>query len=379
MLRKLLPPVALLVVVLAAATVWWFTRPPTPAGKSAPGATATSANAGPRRDVSVDMRTPSALPVAAQLDQSLARLVVSKNPATSRLILAELRRSLDALPSGIASREVQRFLASAKDAATKLDVTIEAGGGLGDASSLRVFLLDYLGRIDRPAAGALARQILSQATMPDEWAVSLRNYAWANPGPDGEAFLEAQARQLLNHAEWVRDPSAGFLEAFDTIVYAHGTALLPELAALVRDKGNRAASHAAYLTLDRLTIAEPATMLKQLVDQPELMTGREQSRANLVARADVREPEQRALVEKYLLDPTRQSEELAAFADLYPNANYMISNNLLTTVEMLRGDQLAAHDREALRTVEQWQADPRFAQLKPLLTRMHERLRSFVK
>jgi hypothetical protein len=379
MLRKLLPPLALLVLLLAAATVWRFARPPSPAGKSAPGATATSANAGARRDVSMDMKTPSALPVAAQLDESLARLVASNNPATNRLILAELRRTLDSLSPGVASREVQRFLSSARDAATKLDVTIEAGGGLGDASSLRVFLLDYLGRIDRSAAGAIAAQILSRETAPDEWAVSLRNYAWANPGPDGKVFLEAKARQFLNHTAWVKDPSAGFLEAFDTIVYAHGTALLPELAALVRDQENRPTSHAAYLTLDRLTIAEPTTMLKQLVEQPELMTGREQSRANLVARADVRVPEQRALVEKYLLDPVRQSEELAAFADSYPNANYMISNNLLTTAETPASGQLAAHDREALKTVEQWQKDPRFERLNSLLARMHKRLRNFVR
>jgi hypothetical protein len=365
MLRKLLPPLALLVLLLAAATVWRFARPPSPAGKSAPGATATSANAGARRDVSMDMRTPSALPVAAQLDESLARLVASNNPATNRLILADLRRTLDSLSPGVASREVQRFLSSARDAATKLDVTIEAGGGLGDASSLRVFLLDYLGRIDRSAAGAIAAQILSRETAPDEWAVSLRNYAWANPGPDGKVFLEAKARQFLNHTAWVKDPSAGFLEAFDTIVYAHGTALLPELAALVRDQENRPTSHAAYLT--------------QLVEQPELMTGREQSRANLVARADVRVPEQRALVEKYLLDPVRQSEELAAFADSYPNANYMISNNLLTTAETPASGQLAAHDREALKTVEQWQKDPRFERLNSLLARMHKRLRNFVR
>ena len=286
---------------------------------------------------------------------------------------------LDALPSGVASRVVQSFLASAQDAATQLDVTIEAGGALGDASSLRVFLLDYLGRIDRPAAGAVAVQILSHYTTPDEWAVSLRNYAWANPGSGGEAFLQAKAGQLLSNPAWIREPSTGFLEAFDTIVYAHGTALVPELAALVRDRDNHATAHAAYLTLDRLTITEPALMLKQLVDQPDLMNGREQSRAGLVARADLREPGQRAVVEQYLLDPMRDPGELAAFAGLYPNANYMVSNNLLTTVDTPNRGQLAVHDREALKVIEQWQNDPRFERLKPLLAQIHERVGTFVR
>ena len=373
--RKLLLPIAAFVLLLALATVWWVSRLSPGVGKA--GGTPTAGVApGGSSSVRKTARVPS--PVAAQLDAIRARLQASKDPQANRQILAELRAMLDALPPGIASREVQSFLASVKDAATQLNVTIEPGGGLGDASSLRVFLLDYLGRIDRPAAGAVAAQILARYTTPDEWAVSLRNYAWANSGADAETFLQAKVRELLGNPAWAKDPSAGFLEAFDAIVYAHGTALTPELAAFVRDRDNRATSHAAYLTLDRLTITEPASMLKQLVDQPELMNGREQTRANLLARADVRDPGQRALVEQYLLDPGRDPAELATFAGLYPNANYMISNNLLTTVETPNRGQLAAYDREALKIIEQWQQDPRFERLQPLLTQIHERLANFV-
>ena len=74
----------------------------------------------------------------------------------------------------------------------------------------------------------------------------------------------------------------------------------------------------------------------------------------------------------------RDPDELATFAGLYPSANYMVSNNLLTTVETPTGGQLAAHDREAMRTIEQWQKDPRFARIQPVLVRIHDRLRSFV-
>jgi len=305
-------------------------------------------------------------------------LASADDPAASRRILAELRMMLDSLPSDTASRVVRLFLASSKDASTKLDLTIKSGGRLGDASSLRVFLLDYLGGIDRSAAGAVAAQILSHYTTPDEWAVCLRNYAWANSNPTARAYLEAKAHELLMNPDWRKHPTAGFLEAFDTIVYAHGTALTPDLAALVRDKDNRATSHAAFLTLDRLTITDPSAMLKQLVDQPELMKGREQTRANLVARADVSQPDQRGFLEHYLLDSARTPEELDTFAGLYPNANYMISSNLLTTVETPRGGELAARDRDALGVVEQWQADPRFKDMQPLLAHIHERLAAFV-
>jgi hypothetical protein len=315
----------------------------------------------------------------ARLDDSLGQLKISKDPEANRRILAELRKLLDGLPRDVASREIQSFLASGKDAQTQLDVTIKQGGDFGDASSLRVFLLDYLGKIDHPAAGAVAEQILSRYTTPDEWAVSLRNYAWANQNPAAQDYLEKKARELLANPEWRTNPTAGFLEAFDTIVYAHGTSLAPELAELVRDKENRALSHAAYLTLDRLTITEPAAMLKQLVEQPELMQGREQTRANFVARTDVRDPTQRALLEQYLLDPARGPEELATFAGIYPNGNYMVSDNMLTTVETIQGQEIVARDLNALETIEQWQADPRFERLNTFLTLIRERLLIFVR
>ena len=317
--------------------------------------------------------------VANRLDAILARLAASQDADANRKLLVELRSYLASVPPQETSRAIQAFLAENKDAATKLDVTINAGGGLGDASSLRVFLLDYLGQLDRPAAGALAAQILSHYTTPDEWAVSLRNYAWANPGPDGDAYLQSKARELLTNPAWIQHPSAGFLEAFDTIVHAHGTALTPELATLVRDKDHRDTAHAAYLTLDRLTLTEPAATLTQFLEHPELMKGREQTQANYFARADVRQPEQRALVERYLLDPARTPEELASFAGLYPNANYMISNNLLTQTATPRHDELAQHDAAALDVIRQWLADPRFERLKPQIGIIRSRLETFVR
>ena len=318
------------------------------------------------------------VPIAVQLDTICSELRASKDPGTTREILARLRNLLNSLPPGVASREVQAFLATSHDAPTNLDVTIKPGGILGDSSSLRVFLLDYLGLVDRPAAGRVAMQILSRYTTPDEWALSLRNYAWANPGSGGLDYLKSKARELLANAAWMKDPTSGFLEAFDTIVYTQDTTLAPALSALLRDKDNRAAAHAAYLTLDRLVINDPAPMLKELVEQPDLMKGHEQTRADFVARADIGQPGQRALVEQYLLDATRDPRELATFAAIFPNANYMISDNLLTGVQTPTGAILVQRDRDALATVEQWQQDPRFASLQPLLAQMQQRLGAFV-
>ena len=375
-------PGVLAIVAIGGAIIFWqrnHSSPPTLPGVSPARSTSATSTVTPQSTPDPSKLTEPAADVTTRLDTILVQLTASQEPKASRQLLADLRIFLDGIAPATASLELQSFLAGSKDAATSLDVTIKPGGALDDASSLRVFLLDYLGKIDRPAAGALAARILANYTTPDEWAVSLRNYAWAHSGPEGEAFLRTKSRELLNNPAWLKNPSAGFLEAFDTIVHARGTALTPDLAAIVRDRENRATAHAAYLTLDRLVISEPEAMLKTFVEQPELMSGREQTRANYIARADVREPGQRTLVEKYLLDPALLEQELATFAGLFPNANYMVSNNLLTQVATPTGADLAKHDAAALGVIDEWLSDPRFEKLMPQLKSMRSRLETFVR
>lgn len=319
-----------------------------------------------------------AIPVPVQMSDICDQIKASKDPATTRALLAKLRNLLNSLPQDVASREVQNFLTTGKDADTKLDLTIQSGGLIDDTSSVRVFLLNYLGLVDPAAGGELATQILDHYTTPDEWAVSLRNYAKVHFDKAGIAYLQQKDRELLSNAAWVKDPSAGFLEAFDTIVYAKDIAVTPALSNLLRDKSNIAAGHAAYLTMDRLVIAEPKTMLKTLVDDPSLMKGHEKTRADFVARADIGLPEDRAIVEKYLLAPNLSAEELSQFVAIYPNFNYMISNNLLTDTTPLPRDIIVKRDQAALAVVQQWQDDPRFDHLQPALDQLQKRLQGFV-
>ena len=318
------------------------------------------------------------VPVSVQMDDICAQLSAVKDPASARRLLAQLRDLLNSLPHDEASLEIQKFLATGKDAATNLDVTVGANGVLGDASSMRVFLLNYLGLVDPAAAGTIAMQILARYTTPDEWAVSLRNYAWAHPNSFDRSYLQEKDAELLANTAWSKDPSVGYLEAFDTIVFSHDTAVAPQLSSMVRDKDNPATAHAAYLTMDRLVIAEPKTMLKTLVDQPDLMKGREKTRADFMARADLGQPDQRALVEKYLLDPDRAPQEISQFVAIYPNFNYMISDNLLTQSPTADRNLIVQRDQSALAVVKQWEDDPRFDQLRPDLAKLEQRLDYFV-
>jgi hypothetical protein len=103
------------------------------------------------------------------------------------------------------------------------------------------------------------------------------------------------------------------------------------------------------------------------------------TRANYFVRADVRDPQQRQVLEGYLLDPQLGPAELDKFASLYPNANYMISPNLLTPMTAPDQPGLLTRDAESLRVVDEWLADPRFAKLWPELEKTKGRLETFMR
>jgi hypothetical protein len=297
----------------------------------------------------------------------------------ARRELNKLRQYLRTLRPDAAAAALTAFLAERTDARSGLDFKISASGQLNEAPSLRVWLLDCLGEIDRDAAAEYAKTILSHPSSADEWAVSLRDYALVRTSPEDVAFIQARVRELISNPAWQTKPSAGFLEAFDTIVYTKATMLTRDLAQLVSARENRVVAHAAYLTLDRLVIEEPQKVLSQLAADPSLMKGREQTRANYFARADVRDPQQRALLETYLLDPSRTAEELKTFAGVFPNANLMISTNLLTRTGTPTQNDIVTEDREALAIVVGWIADPRFARIEDHLKQVHSRLENFVR
>ena len=372
-----------LAVLLGVAAVWFIPRgdeqhgaqevvTPTPPDESLHGANAPSTRAGE----SVVKRGP----VVA--DEILAVWkALTLDPASAQAALDALAIRLDALTAGEAAAAIRGFLDGHQDVATKLPFAIGDGGNLATAPTFRVWLLDQLGQRNPEAAANYAQSILATHESADEWALALRNYERVRAAPADAVFLKEKAKELLGDPRWQREQSVGWLEAFDIVVHTRATELTPELAQLLvrTEDTSRPAAHAAFLTLDRLILAQPAEMLETLVATPTLMKGRELTRANYFARADVRDVRQRAAVERYLLDPTRPAEELSKFAGLYPNANMMISKNLVTPSESFSRDDLLARDREALRVVEEWIGDPRFERVQPNLQTMRGRLAEFVK
>ena len=327
---------------------------------------------------------PASLAVKPEVDSTnifsdvLHRLPNGKSPDAARALCEKLRSDLNSLPRPEAARRIREFLDSGEDASTRLPFTLEADGTLKTAPSLRVFLLDLLGQLDPQSAAMVAEELLKNPTSPDEWAVCLRNYALGSLNPAAADFLQEKLRAMWANEAWRNDPSTGYLEAFDVVVFVGGTNLFPALASLVSDRGSPALAHAAFMALDRIAINDTTATLSMLQSHPEFLAGHEATRASFFARADVRDLQQREVLEKYLLNPVLGPAELENFSGLFPNANFMVSFNLLSQTQTPSSDTLARRDRAALQTVESWLADSRFQRLQPQLQKIRTRLATFL-
>ena len=308
-----------------------------------------------------------------------AKLNSVQSTKASLDLLLELRVTLGSLPAAAASELAQRFLATGTDARTLLPFSLGPGGSLQDAPSLRLFLLDYLEQIDPAAAVQVGLEILKRMDSADEWALALRSVAKFDRSAGSRVLLQEKLRQLFSHESWQQDPSVGYLESFDVAVHLGGNNLLQDLTRLLRMTNNQAVAHAAFLATDRLVQSDPTPVLATLLSEIGLMEGREATRANYFARADVSNSAQRQFVQDYLLNPKVTPSELDAFADVFPNENSMISNNLLTKTAPRNGTQIQARDIQTLQTINLWLQDPRFKNVVPQLNTIRSRLESFLR
>jgi hypothetical protein len=366
-------------LIAATLIVWWWPR-----GKGPASAVITTSNALVRSVTPAATNTlRTSVEAGGELDARLrtaaADLANAPDAKTKNLVLASLLQRLASSSNGEAAVAIRKFLDSKTDATTARGFKIGPKGFLNEAPTLRTYLLDYLGQIDPAAAAECARGILSSKDSPDEWALALRNLATGDPGTEGRSLLQQKVSELMQYGPWQQNPSTGYLEAFDVAVFLGGTGLVPELTELVRMQDNPAVAHAAYLALDRLAIAQPAALLGVLESDPDLMQGREQTRANYFARADVRDPQQRQVLEHYLLDPRTSPQELQQFAGLFPNANYMVSQYLLTPTLPPDHAALIGRDSASLQAVQDWLMNPQFAGLQQPLQRVKQRLEDFAR
>lgn len=319
---------------------------------------------------------PELLRFGRDLRERLARGEMSAEEA--RAAFERWRELVHEADPAEAAAALLMILESGEDASTGLSFLVGAEGVLDEAPSLRVAALDLLGQTDPRAALAASRAFAETSDNPDELAILLRNVAWLNRDGTEDAWLAASFRRMLDEEQWLAEPTTGFLEAFDVAVAVGGAEVWRDLGSVLRMDGadNHPANQAAFVALDRLMLREPEVLVTILQEDPRWLDWAPDHRASLLSRLDVRDAEQRQLLEHFL-PALAANEDLAFyFGSVFPNRNAFSGDRLVTAAEGSAGS--TAHDQAALARVRGWLRDPAFQTAWPMLRLVEARLTEFL-
>jgi hypothetical protein len=223
------------------------------------------------------------------------------------------------------------FLATGKDVTTGLAFELGDDGVLEHAPTLRLLLLDVLGRLSRTArtadAAKVSREILAEKKSSDEWAIALRNLAWHEP--QSRTFLASKFSEMIRHDPWRTQPGSGFLEAFDVAVFSQQMTVMEPLNEALQDPTTEL-QRAAAVALDRLAESAPLEVMQKLNAQPQLFADHPFLRADWFAKADLRVQAQRTAFETYLARPDVTMAEKDKALKALASPGQFISKNLLT-------------------------------------------------
>ena len=314
--------------------------------------------------------SPLDLSPAAQLARILDKL---RSGTLSPGELDTFRRSLLASDPAQAIAAIVSFLATGQDALTSEQFVVGRAGELGGAPTLRVLLLDLLGRICKTTKGgeavAISRALLEKKTSADEWAIALRNVGWAAPGE--RAYLAAKTREMLHYQPWRQQPSSGFLEAFDVIVFSRDATFVTDLAEIVGGE-DKELQRGAGMALDRLAEMAPLDVMNFLNTNRAELAGKPFLRADYFSKADLSQPGQRAAVEAYLSRPDVTAREKGKLLAVLASPGSFAADTLLTEPPPVEDSpQRSAVLQQA---VGDWLKSNRFPDLNPSLQQLQMRL-----
>lgn len=380
-------PIAATLLVVGGTLTWWLASPPLtrpradPAESSVPPVTQPHApDAAALGPPAVAVEAPHDL-VATEWRAWIAAATVAASAGTAeiRTFVYRLFQLLDQLAPTDRRALLQEFFASGLDARFGSAFALGPGGVLQAWPTLRVALLDYLSQRDATAARELARHLLtSRPEEPAEWTLALRTLTVGQSPATWPPELATALHRFVADPAWRIEPTHAWLEGFDLIVASGRMDFLPDLAALAADPAaDRAAQFAAFLAADRLALQDPLPVLARLNQEAALFAEAPTVRAGLFARADVRVPDQRAVLEAYLRRRDVTAAERTAFGELFPLYDLAVSHNLVTSPRRRTTADMQQHDRAALALLASWSTEEDLAgPWRAAFTTIAQRLRA---
>ena len=287
--------------------------------------------------------------------------------------LAAFRRALLAADPATAIAAITAFLSTGQDANTGERFVVGERGELSGAPTMRVLLLDLLGRICKTSGGSeaavLARALMERKTSADEWAIAMRNVGWTTP--NDRIYLAGKVREMLRYEAWRRQPSGGFLESFDIIVFTRDASFTPELGEIVKGE-DKALQRAAAVAMDRLSEMNPLDVMNWLNANPDEFSAKPMLRADYFTKADLTQPAQKQAVETYLGRIDVEQKEKIKLLNGIAAPGTFAAEGLLTPPppENDSPEKLTALQT----TVRDWVKTNRFPTLLPSLLQLQARL-----
>jgi curved DNA-binding protein CbpA len=273
-------------------------------------------------------------PTAEELGRAIAAawaVLRDPNHADKAGALAALRAAFAQADPKVAIVAIRQFLKSGQDGSTGLRFQVGDGGLLTETPTLRTFLMDQLGSLSQEAqtadAAEVARETLSAMTSADEWALAMRNVAWADP-EGSKPYLADKVRAMLNYAPWQQNPTGGYLEAFDVAAYSGDGSLAGDLANLTQTSSSL--KQAALVALERLSALAPAQTADYLNANPGVLSATPLLRADYMGNLNLSDPTQDAEAETYLNRPDVTEAEKEKFLARLATPAGFLSDNLLT-------------------------------------------------
>lgn len=287
--------------------------------------------------------------------------------------LAALRRMLLAADPHEAMTAMLSFLSTGQDARTGETFGIQKGGGLAGAPTFRVMLLDLLGRIARDSGSDEAlkysRALLARQTSADEWAIALRNVAWS--APEDRTYLATKMREMLAYQPWRQQPGAGFLEAFDVIVFTRDVTFSADLAAMANSEDD-SLKRAAATAMDRLSEMAPLDVMNYLNGHPAEFSALPFLRADYFSKADLSQVQQRQAVETYLARADVTAAEKDKLLSVLASPGSFVGDTLLT--DPAPADEPPQRSSGLRAAVGDWLKGNRFPSLTGPLVQLQRRL-----
>lgn len=340
---------------------------------------------------SLGKRKPIVVPLHPAIETLISEIQKADGDAeTIMAARAALREELAGLNREHAVSILIDALGAGVKMQTQLDFAIDEKGFLTSPESIEGLLLDEVSFWD-PAKGALAAENLlnSGGLELAERITALRAYAYGNGLDYADAknndFFIKQITAIFDNISPGIKATTKELAVFDLATFTNSSSLnerLIEMAAAKPDRdyvgGTWSASDAAFYALDRIVTDDFHANMEQLQQSSVWLRLDGKDKTMLYTRANVREAEDRTLLENFIFDPARSEVERDLFIANFPNGNVYQGNNVIPLLPNVSDRALRQIDTDALEMARKWKKNPAYQQHEVFVDSIIEKLEGYV-